>query len=251
MHLLLTCIRETGQHFVWRWSAWTSPSLLSKILPIVHCTRSPPRSSLYSRCLPARLAVCFCLRRILFYHTVDSCAWYIGVLDLETAEKRGLKSSVKEYQKYKILTLRKGLCPPLFPPLSSSSSYFTSSGLPGMLKGRKKEEKKGFMENITLPPSPPPSPLSHSLSHSLSPRLSLPLSVNAQAKSFYHHFQSLSELLSAPALLSEPGRCNFPSPLLLQTVPIRSGLHLAGLKGPAGERRLCVTARSSLTYPDV
>lgn len=114
-----------------------------------------------------------------------------------------LESSVKEYQKYKILTLRKGLCPPCSPtlcaPLLSASSYFTSSGLPGMLKGRKREKYN--------PPSvsPPPSrTLYLFLTHP-----SLPLSVNARAKSFYHHFQSLSELLSAGALLPVPGS---PSP---------------------------------------
>lgn len=116
----------------------------------------------------------------------------------------------------------------LLAPLSSSSSHFTSSGLLGMLKGRKKERKKRLYGKYhppsfssSLPPLSPP--LSHSLSHSLPVSLSLALSpslsVNALAKSFYHHFQSLSELLSAPALLPEPGRCNFPSPLLLKTVP--------------------------------
>lgn len=118
-HLLLTCICRAGQHFAR--SACTSPPRLAKkkkkkIPFTIQCTRPPPRSSLYSRYQPAHclFGFFFCfisffpffaVRRILFDHSVDGCARQIGVLDLETAAKTGLKSSVKEYQKYKILSL--------------------------------------------------------------------------------------------------------------------------------------------------
>lgn len=73
-----------------------------------------------------------------------------------------MKSTVREYQKYKILSLKKGLSPPRSAPLSSSFPppplpTLQASGLPGMLKGRKRGRGgKGFMENIALPPPLPP-----------------------------------------------------------------------------------------------
>lgn len=89
-HLLLTCICRAGQHFAR--SACTStppvwPKKKKKKIPFtIQCTRSPPRSSLYSRYQPARclfgfffcfisfFPLFFAVRRILFDHSVDGCA---------------------------------------------------------------------------------------------------------------------------------------------------------------------------------
>lgn len=89
-----------------------------------------------------------------------------------------------------------------------------------MLKGRKRGRGGGWkgLYGKYHPPSSSsslslfPISLPPSLSHSPS------LCVNAEAKSFYHHFQSLSRLLSAPVQLSEPGRRNFASPSLSSAV---------------------------------
>lgn len=88
-HLLLTCICRAGQHFAR--SACTStppvwPKKKKKIPFTIQCTRSPPRSSLYSCYQPARclfgfffcfisfFSPFFAVRRILFDHSVDGCA---------------------------------------------------------------------------------------------------------------------------------------------------------------------------------
>lgn len=160
-----------------------------------------------------------------------------------------MKSRVKEYQKYKILTLWKRLCPPLF-PLSSSSSYFTSSGLPGMLKGRKKDRKNGFMENITLPPSPPTSPLSFSpLSRSLplSLRLFLSLSqlmprLNPFTITFNHY---LSFYLLQPCCLNRGGATS-PHGSCFKLFPSVRCTSL--LKGPAVTQGSAVTVPHQITH---
>ena len=209
------------------------------------------------------LSLSLSLSLSIFYHTVNGCARLDRCprsgSDWEEREKKreDWKSSVKEYQKYKILTLREKACArpsssPSPPPLPTLQARV----YPGCSRAeRKRGERKKRLYGKYHPPSFSSS-LPLSLSLSLSPSLcpSLPPSLpqlmprlNPFTITFNHY---LSFYLLQP-LLPELRRCNFPislsAPAPPNCTPSDPVCTLLGLKDQLRFTVLCPDV-STVTY---
>lgn len=146
-----------------------------------------------------------------------------------------MNSTVRVYQKYKILSLKKGLSPPRSAPLSSSPPpplpTLQASGLPGMLKGRKRGRGGKALWKISpslffLPPSLCLLSLSLPLPHSVSLSLLMPR-LNPFTITFNHY---LSFYLLQLSFLNRAG--------VTSCVQCCSQLTPTGMStGPSGTRR--------------